>query len=112
MSASRARLINLFVLVLLVYGALQVYVVMRLRGGLGLHALGTAVLAVWAAVMTVMPLVIRRWERGGRHRTALVGAWVGYTWMGVTFVFSWISGGPSRGAGSCGRDGAALSVPF
>jgi len=75
----------------LLYGGIQLYDVSRIDAGLAMPWPGTVVLFAWAALMTVMPLLIWRWERHGWHRRVLVGAWVGYGWMGVSFLFFWIS---------------------
>lgn len=75
----------------LLYGGIQLYDVARVDAGLALSLPGTAALVAWAALMTVMPLLVWRWERRGWHRWVLAGAWVGYGWMGVSFLFFWIS---------------------
>ncbi len=91
MPAHKRPVISLFTVIFLLYGALQAYVVSRIQVGLALGWQGTAALGVWAALMTAMPLLVWRWERRGWHQGVLAGSWIGYTWMGVTFVFFWIS---------------------
>lgn len=81
----------MFTVIFLLYGGIQLYDVTRVDAGLALSWPGTAALVVWAALMTVMPLLVWRWEHRGWHRRVLVGAWVGYGWMGVSFLFFWIS---------------------
>lgn len=91
MTTDRKGLIAVFSVVLVLYGALQWYVVVRVRMALALAWPATAALAVWAVVMTAMPFVLRAWERRRWHRAVRLGAWVGYMWMGVTFLFFWVS---------------------
>ena len=91
MPADKRPVIGMFTVIFLLYGALQAYVVSRVQVGLVLGWQGTAALGLWAALMTVMPLLVWRWERRGWHQRVLAGAWVGYMWMGVTFLFFWIS---------------------
>ena len=91
MPSGKRPVISIFTVIFLLYGALQFYVVTRVQTGLALGWPVTAVLGVWAALMTVMPLLVWRWERRGWHQWVLAGAWIGYTWMGITFVFFWIS---------------------
>lgn len=82
---------SIFTVIFLLYGALQLYVVDRVQAGMALAWPVTAALVVWAALMTVMPLLVWRWERRGWHRAVAAGEWVGHTWMGVTFLFFWVS---------------------
>ncbi len=91
MAARRVRVSTLFTLMASLYAAMQLYDVERARSGLQLHWPATTTLIGWVVLMTVMPLLIWRWEVRGRHRPVVVGAWVGYTWMGAAFLFFWIA---------------------
>lgn len=91
MAARRLRVSTLFTLMASLYAAMQLYGVERARGGLLLAWPETALLVGWVALMTVMPMLIWRWEAHDRHRPVVVGAWVGYTWMGFAFLFFWIA---------------------
>lgn len=75
----------------LLYGGIQLYDASRIDAGLAMPWPGTVVLFAWAALMTVMPLLIWRWERHGWHRGVVAGSWIGYGWMGISFLFFWIS---------------------
>ncbi len=71
------------------YAAMQLYAVAKASTALALTWPINIVLVAWLALMTVMPLLVWRWEQRNWHRLVLVGAWVGYTWMGVAFLFFW-----------------------
>jgi predicted MPP superfamily phosphohydrolase len=81
----------MFTVIFLLYGGIQLYDVARVKAGLALSWPGTAALLVWAALMTIMPLLVWRWERHGWHRGVAAGSWIGYGWMGISFLFFWIS---------------------
>ena len=91
MAARRLRVSTLFTLMASLYAAMQLYGVERARNGLQLAWPETATLIGWVALMTLMPLLIWRWEARGRHRPVVVGAWIGYSWMGLAFLFFWIA---------------------
>jgi predicted MPP superfamily phosphohydrolase len=91
MASGKRPVISAFTVIFILYGALQLYVVTRVQAGLVLRWPATAAFGAWATLMTVMPLLLWRWESRGRHRAVLAGAWIGYTWMGVTFLFFWVS---------------------
>lgn len=91
MASNKRSVIGIFTGIFVLYGALQFYVVTRVQAGLALDLPVTAALGVWGALMTIMPVLIWRWERRGWHRAVAAGEWIGYTWMGVTFIFFWVS---------------------
>jgi predicted MPP superfamily phosphohydrolase len=90
MAAHRHRMRNALTVMFLLYAGLQLYGVAKVHEGLALAWPITALLVAWVLLMTVMPLLIWRWEQHGRHRPVLIGSWVGYTWMGVAWLFFWI----------------------
>jgi len=73
------------------YCGMQLYAVAKVDAGLSLGPPVTVLLVAWAMLMTAVPLLVWRWELEGRHRAVLIGAWVGYVWMGIVFVFFWIA---------------------
>jgi len=81
----------LFYTFVLGYAGMQLYGVAQAHGGLALDWPVTSVLVAWVALMTAMPFLVWRWEARGWHRPVIVGSWVGYTWMGVAFLFFWIA---------------------
>jgi hypothetical protein len=90
MAAARHQMRNALTIMFLLYAGLQLYGVAKARAGLALGWPMTALLVAWVLLMTAMPLLIWRWELHGRHRPVLIGSWVGYTWMGVAWLFFWI----------------------
>jgi predicted MPP superfamily phosphohydrolase len=91
MAAHRHQMRNALTVMFLLYAGLQLYGVAKARAGLALGWPMTAVLVAWVVLMTAMPLLIWRWEQHSRHRPVVIGSWVGYTWMGVAFLFFWIA---------------------
>lgn len=91
MAARRHQMRNVLTLIFLLYSGLQLYVVAKARVGLVLGWPMTTVLVAWVLLMTVMPLLIWRWEQHGRHRPVVIGSWVGYSWMGMAFLFFWVA---------------------
>jgi len=89
--ATDRRLRIAITVMFLLYGGLQLYVVAKADAALALVWPVTAALVAWVALMTVMPLLVWRWEQRGWHRPVLFGAWIGYSWMGVAFLFFWIA---------------------
>lgn len=90
-STQRLRLTTLFGFIFLAYAGMQLYAVSKAYAGLGLPPDAIPLLAAWLVVMTFVPLLLWKLERSGWHRLAVAGAWIGYTWMGVVFLFFWIA---------------------
>jgi predicted MPP superfamily phosphohydrolase len=91
MATGRHQMRNALTIMFLLYAGLQLYGVAKARAGLALGWPMTAVLVAWVLLMTAMPLLIWRWEQRGWHRPVVIGSWVGYSWMGVAFLFFWIA---------------------
>jgi len=87
---SRRMRIALTVLFAL-YGAMQLYALTQADAALALTWPVIALLSAWVALMTVAPLLVWRWEQRGWHRAVVIGSWIGYSWMGVIFLFFWIA---------------------
>lgn len=58
---------------------------------LGLPAFTVPLLIAWVAAMTYALPGLRRLARRGRYRAATLVAWVGFAWMGWSFLFAWIA---------------------
>lgn len=84
-------MLNALTVMLLLYGGLQLYALAKANSALALTWPVVIALLGWVALMTVMPLLVWRWEQRGWHRPVLFGAWIGYSWMGVAFLFFWIA---------------------
>jgi hypothetical protein len=91
MPSRRARQTALFFSIVLAYAGMQVYAVLAAYHALELSRLALPLFLVWVALMTFFPFLLWRLERGGWHRLATAGAWLGYGWMGVVFLFFWIA---------------------
>lgn len=87
----RRRTSAFFATIVLSYAAMQFYAVYRIYAGAGLAPGAGAGLALWAVFMTLLPFLLWRLERGGWHRPVVAGAWVGYLWMGLVFLFFWVA---------------------
>ncbi|HKK04579.1 MAG TPA: metallophosphoesterase [Gammaproteobacteria bacterium] len=81
----------LFYTFVLGYAGMQLYGVAQAHTGLSLQWPVTSALVAWVALMTTMPFLVWRWEARGWHRPVIVGSWLGYTWMGLAFLFFWIA---------------------
>lgn len=91
MVADRQRMRVALTVMFTLYAAMQLYAVAKASAALSLTWPFFTTLVAWVALMTVMPLLVWRWEQRDWHRPVLIGAWVGYTWMGVAFIFFWIT---------------------
>jgi predicted MPP superfamily phosphohydrolase len=69
------------------YGGMHLYAFLRLRGAFTPGRTAGTVLAVWMALMTAAPLLVRLAEGAGFEQTAGWMAWPGYVWMGGIFIF-------------------------
>jgi predicted MPP superfamily phosphohydrolase len=90
------------------YAGMQLSVVARASNALALSWPASACLVAWVALMTALPLLVWRWEYLDWHRPVVVGAWIGYTWMGVVFLFFWIALGLDLAGGLLSVGGAHL----
>ena len=87
----RWRQTALFFSIVLGYAGMQVYAVLAAYNSLKLAAWSLPPLFAWVGLMTFFPFLLWRLERTGFHRLATAGAWLGYGWMGVVFLFFWIA---------------------
>jgi uncharacterized protein len=87
----RRRVSAFFATIVLSYAAMQFYAVYKIYAGAGLAPGALAGLSLWVVCMTLLPFLLWRLERGGWHRPVVAGAWVGYFWMGLVFLFFWVA---------------------
>ena len=80
----------LFLLTFLsIYGGIHLYLFIKARAALA-PSLGLSLLmALFLAVMLVAPIAVRLLDRQGFHMAARILAYIGYTWMGLIFLFFW-----------------------
>jgi uncharacterized protein len=80
-----------FVLILLLYGGIQIYFAAKAIRAFDLVGWGWALAMVWAGLMTIGPLLQWRLERcRGCHVLAVSSAWLVFGWMGFSFLFIWL----------------------
>lgn len=72
---------------LLIYGSIHLYAFLKARTALEFSAATGVFLALFMLVMGLAPLIVRALERTGLELFARVMAYIGYTWMGVLFLF-------------------------
>ncbi|MBP1737755.1 MAG: metallophosphoesterase, partial [Deltaproteobacteria bacterium] len=69
------------------YTSMHVYAFLKLRRAVSLSAIGTALIAALMIVMILTPIIVRVVESANFEREARVFAYIGYTWMGLLFLF-------------------------
>jgi predicted MPP superfamily phosphohydrolase len=69
------------------YTSMHVYAFLKLRRAVALGGIVTALIAALMIVMILTPIIVRVVESADFERTAKVFAYVGYTWMGLLFLF-------------------------
>ncbi len=73
---------------LLIYGGLHLYFFLKVRTA---HTLPLRILfpfAFFLLLMIAAPVLVRISERAGYSQLAILLAYIGYTWMGIVFVFA------------------------
>jgi predicted MPP superfamily phosphohydrolase len=73
-----------------IYGAIHLYLFVKARSALALGLGLSLALALFLTAMVVAPIGIRLLDRSGFPMAARVLAYVGYTWMGLIFLFFWM----------------------
>ncbi len=71
-----------------IYSLMHFYLLMRAKSALNLNMSGVLPLALFMIIMIVSPIIIRLLENAGASAAARIAAYVGYTWMGLLFVFA------------------------
>ncbi len=80
-----------FILILLLYGGIQIYFAVKAMHAFSPAAGGWTSALAWAGLMTVGPLLQWRLERCHKcHALAVVSAWIVFGWMGFSFLFFWL----------------------
>ncbi len=79
---------TLFLLTILVlYSSLHLYIFIKMRNALSFGIGPGIALGFLMAIMVSAPVLVRVFERQGFESSARLMAYVGYTWMGLTFLF-------------------------
>ena len=80
-------LVILLAIFLSVYGAVHLYLLIKLRRAYYLEGPGYVLLFVVLAYLMLAPIHASILESQGYSILALVSAWIGYCWMGLLFIF-------------------------
>jgi predicted MPP superfamily phosphohydrolase len=69
------------------YASMHVHAFLKLRRAVALSGIATALIAAFMILMILTPIIVRVVESADFERTARVFAYVGYSWMGLLFLF-------------------------
>lgn len=67
---------------------MHIYVFLKAKAALSFGPGSSILLAIFMAVMVAAPFIVRLLERSEMESSARVAAYIGYTWLGVLFLFS------------------------
>ena len=70
-----------------IYGGVHLYAFLKLKRGFALELPAYLILAIFMILMVVSPIVVRISERYGYEALARGLAYIGFTWMGLFFIF-------------------------
>jgi len=70
-----------------IYGGVHLYAFLKLKRGFALELPVYLILAIFMILMVVAPIVVRISERHGHEALARGLAYIGFTWMGLLFIF-------------------------
>lgn len=73
---------------LLIYGSFHLYFFVRIRAAFTMPGWMLFLLAVFLLLMITAPILVRISERSGHNQLAILLAYIGYTWMGIVFLFA------------------------
>ncbi len=75
----------------LIYGGVHLYAFLKWKFAFTPGPLATIITTLFLVVMIAAPVLIRVMEKGGHTSAARCLAYVGYTWMGILFLFFSVS---------------------
>jgi predicted MPP superfamily phosphohydrolase len=70
-----------------IYGGAHLYAFLKLKRGFALELPAYLILGIFMILMVVAPIVVRISERLGHEGLARSLAYIGFTWMGLIFIF-------------------------
>ena len=70
-----------------IYGGVHLYAFLKLKRGFSLGLPANLILAVFMILMVVAPIAVRIAERHEHESLARGFAYIGFTWMGLLFIF-------------------------
>ena len=71
----------------LIYGGMHLYALQRLRAAFPFRLRAAPLLYLFMCLMVAAPVLVRFLERSGAEDAARVFSYVGYSWMGVIWLF-------------------------
>jgi len=72
---------------LFIYGGSHLYCLLRTKAAFRLRPGATLLLGVFMLAMVVAPIGVRLTEKAGHEQVAMILSYLGYTWMGLLFLF-------------------------
>jgi predicted MPP superfamily phosphohydrolase len=88
MSYSLVAVLSIFIGI---YGLFHLYLLIKARRAFGLERSGNLLLFLVLVVLLIAPIYARILEKQGYEIFFLLMSWIGNLWMGMIFVFVWIS---------------------
>jgi len=82
------RLVLFLLVAVSIYSALHCYAFVKIRGALSLAPGVSLLLVVFMAFMVWTPILVRLLEKSGHVSLVRALAYVGFTWMGILFIFN------------------------
>ena len=70
-----------------IYGGVHLYAFLKLKKGFVLGSPAYVILAIFMILMVIAPIAVRIAERHGHEALARGIAYIGFTWMGLLFIF-------------------------
>ena len=80
-------MILFFLTFFLLYSSIHLYIFLKVKSALSPGTLTTVFLICFMAVMIAAPVIVRISERHGFELSARLISYIGYTWMGLVFLF-------------------------
>ena len=77
--------------ILILYGALHLYIFIKIRGAFHLGTPSLILVICFMVLMIFSPVLVRMSERLGLENLACPLSYAGYTWMGLAFLFFFFS---------------------
>jgi predicted MPP superfamily phosphohydrolase len=77
-----------FITFFLAYGGMHLYAFLRARAALHFGLFSALAISLFMLAMVLAPLLIRQAEKQGLEQFARMLSVVGYTWLGILFLFS------------------------
>ncbi|MBW2604600.1 MAG: metallophosphoesterase [Deltaproteobacteria bacterium] len=74
-----------------IYGGAHLYAFLKLKRGFAIGLPAYSILAIFMILMVAAPILVRIFERHGYEAFARGLAYVGFTWMGLLFIFISVS---------------------